>query len=498
MPEVARTAQGRVSGVRDELGVLAFKGIPYARPPLGDLRFRPAAPPEAWHGIRDGSRFGPICPQPITPLEHFLGIAGEQMSEDCCHLNIWTPSLEGSRSVMVWFHGGLFLNGSGSVALYDGARLAAKQDVVVVTCNYRLGALGYTDLSSFGGSDYDGSGNAGLSDQIAVLRWVSENIGHFGGDPGSVCAFGESAGAISIASMFGSKAAKGLFARAILQSAAPVGTRSSRQAAGHAAELAGSAGLENTDVMALTKLSVTQLLDAQTQLLAKAFPAFPFGPVIDQALIQSDPEAALGLGAFSGGELMVGANAQEARLFNLVYPELMQLAEGENPAIKAEGLFGVAGDCPWESYRTTMENATDKERWESCLTDGLFHLPAQRLLDAHASVGGRCFGYLFSWPSPAFGGALGAYHGLEVPFPFGNLHCPAASAMTGASPDATALAEHMSRAWGSFAKSGAPLGPDGVSWPPWDPPERLAMEISGGWSLTPDPFGTARQRWGHG
>lgn len=495
MPPIATTALGDVSGTEEEMGAMAFRAIPYALAPVGERRFRPAEPPEPWTGVRDGSRFGPMCPQPITALEHFLGVASHPTSEDCCYLNVWTPALQGSRPVMVWFHGGAFINGAGSVPLYDGTRLAAKEDVVVVTCNYRLGVFGYSDLSPFGSEEYRFSANAGLSDQLAVLRWVAENAPAFGGDPGRVCVFGESAGATSIAALFGCPSADGLFARAILQSGTSPWTRSQEQAARDTAALAEAAGIEQREAIRLADLPTEAILAAQDRLLARGPSVFPFGPVADGDLVREDPPAALASGAFAKGEILTGANRDEARLFRLVYPELVQLAPGEDLRARIGAVFGTERAELSVTYRDAMEHASDPERWEACLTEGFFHLAAQDLLDSQAAGGGRCFGYRFEWDSPAFGGLLGACHGLEVPFPFDNLDREGAAAMVGSSPSASRLAERMRSAWGLFARSGTPGAPPPLKWSPWHQGERAAMLIGEQWAETADPFGAAAKRW---
>ncbi|MGH2901890.1 MAG: carboxylesterase family protein, partial [Solirubrobacteraceae bacterium] len=219
MSEIASTRAGRIQGRLARRG-LSFRGIPYAEAPIGPLRFRAAAPIAAWSDVRDVTHFGHSAPQSGVDnwlVRRFIGSAAVRQSEDCLYLNVWTPGLDAKRrAVLVFIHGGAFLMGSGSTLLYDGARLAERGDVVVVTINYRLGALGALDLrSAFPGKETDA--NTGLRDQIEALRWVRENIEAFGGDPESVTVFGESAGAMSIGALLGVPAARGLFRRAILQ-----------------------------------------------------------------------------------------------------------------------------------------------------------------------------------------------------------------------------------------------------------------------------------------
>ena len=213
---VVDTTHGPVRGVEEGTAVRVWKGIRYAAQPVGGLRFRAPAPPPRWTEVADATRFGPACPQPLfpnTPLD--LGAA---QGEDCLRLNVWAPPGADGKPVMVWLHGGAYVLGSGSQALYDGRRLASSGDVVVVTVNYRVGALGFLDLSSFSTSRRQFDSNVGLRDVLAALGWVRDNIAAFGGDPRRVTLFGESAGAGIVTTLLACAAAEGLFARAIAQS----------------------------------------------------------------------------------------------------------------------------------------------------------------------------------------------------------------------------------------------------------------------------------------
>jgi len=213
-------ASGRIEGTHED-GVLVFRGIPYARPPQGALRLRAPLPPAPWPGVRDAKAFGAAAPQTPGRLAALLGSPTETYLEDCLYLNVWTPGTGAARRpVLVWLHGGAFSTGSGSQPIYRGARLAQRGDAVVVTVNYRLGALGYLHLPALGRDAEEASANFGLLDQLEALAWVRENIAAFGGDPANVTLFGESAGAMSVGTLLGTPRARGLFSRAILQSGA--------------------------------------------------------------------------------------------------------------------------------------------------------------------------------------------------------------------------------------------------------------------------------------
>ena len=230
MAPIANTAQGQVEGSERD-GVLRFAGIPFAKPPVGDLRFRPPQPADPWDGVRPATAFGDTCMQSASPIDALFGGQPEPTSEDCLYLNVWTPALDGAeRPVMVWIHGGAFMMGSGSSAMYDGASFARRGDVVFVSLNYRLAELGFSQLAHLDES-YAGSGNCGILDQVAALEWVRDNIAGFGGDPGNVTIFGESAGGMSVGTLLGTPAAAGLFHKAIPQSGAAHNTVAAKVAA---------------------------------------------------------------------------------------------------------------------------------------------------------------------------------------------------------------------------------------------------------------------------
>src|SRR5579872_3269972 len=216
----AETAYGRVSGFSKD-GVLRFNGIPFAKPPVGPLRWRLPEPPDAWAGTRDCARFGSIAPQVQNAAEGLLGGTAGQKSEDCLYLNIWTPGCDlAKRPVMVWIHGGAFVTGAGSVGTYNGKHLTLRGDVVVVTLNYRLGALGFLNISDASDGALPGTGAEGIADQVLALGWVKQNIERFGGDPNNITVFGESAGGMSVGALLASSRAAGLFHKAIPQSGA--------------------------------------------------------------------------------------------------------------------------------------------------------------------------------------------------------------------------------------------------------------------------------------
>jgi para-nitrobenzyl esterase len=266
---IIETRYGKLRGV-EERGVYVFRGIPYARPPVGMLRFRPPERPEPWTGVRDARDFGPAAPQHSSTLGPILNLGIGRTSEDCLFLNVWTPGPGGSpRPVLVWIHGGAFVIGAGSQTLYDGATLARRGDVVVVTINYRLGGLGFLRLKELSGGKIPATGNEGLLDQLAALDWVHDEIGAFGGDRGNVTIFGESAGAMSCATLLGTPCATGLFHRAILQSGSANYVASRETATGVAEALLREIDLTHAEVEAVSDVPPQRIVAGQGRLFGR-------------------------------------------------------------------------------------------------------------------------------------------------------------------------------------------------------------------------------------
>ena len=390
-----------------------------------------------WDGSMGFGRWGDACPQP--PGEVFMA-SDMTKSEDCLYLNVWTPSLDGERPVMVWIHGGGYRQGSGDHFLSRGQVLAEQGDVVVVTCNYRLGALGFIAHPELGA-------NVGLLDQQAALRWVRENIAAFGGDPTNVTLFGESAGAGSVGMQLVMPSSAGLFERAIMQSGAgrPI---SMERAAPLAEELAAECG---TTVAGLRGVPVDDLVGAQVRVESHHAGGMSFLPMYDgEIVVEGAPHTPV--------PLILGSNVDEVRLMAFGNPKRADLDEGRLRK-RLEPALGAGLDAAIDTYRAARtergEPVTPADLWYSIQTDLFFRVPALRFADAHAEVA-PTFAYLFGWRSPALDGWLGACHVLEIPFVFGLQGTDNLAYLTGSGPEADVLSARMMSAWTDFASGKEP------------------------------------------
>ncbi len=482
------TRSGKLSG-RSERGAIVFRGIPYAASTAGANRFRPPQPVQPWADTRDASRFGPVAPQRPSALETLIGQSEIDSSEDCLSLNVWTPATDDSRRpVMVWIHGGAFIFGAGSTPWYDGTRFALAGDAVVVTINYRLGALGFSYLDKIGGEQLAGSGNVGILDQVAALEWVRDNIEVFGGNPDDVTIFGESAGAMSVGTLLGVPRADGLFHRAILQSGAASFAAKPSDATAVAERLMETAGVTTVDE--LVALPVDAVLAAQDQLLAgEGSLELPFRPVIDGGVLPALPIDTIASGATGNVPILVGTNLDETTLFLVLDPTIGDLDEA-GLITRAAAMFGDDAAAVVEHYRRNRPDASIRDVLVAITTDSVFRIPSIRLAEAQAAQGRPVFSYLFTWATPAFGGALRSSHALEIPFVFDNLDQPGAGILTGNGEERAGLATVMHQAWIRFARTGS------ADWPAYELVERATKIFDGvDHPVVEDPAGDERAIW---
>ena len=484
---IAETTSGPVRG-RIKEDVLLFAGIPYAAPPVGRNRFRAAQPVEPWREVRDATRFGPAAPQ--VPGGGLTDNAPVRWDEDCLTLNVSTPALDNAgRPVLFWIHGGGYRTGQGAIPWYNGARFAKNGNIVVVSINYRLGALAFTDLSRFG-DDYATSGANGLLDQITALRWVQENIERFGGDPNKVTIAGESAGAFSVCTLMASPLAKGLFRSAIAQSGGVHHTLPATAGRLVAQQLLDTLGVDGIET--LQAVPTQAILDAQVKIsdemgdgagaLEKLGVAVaPFYPVEGNAVVPASPLEAIVGGASRGIPLLTGTNRHETTLFGYGDADDARLA-------RIAQRYGA--EKVLEAYRKNRPGASADDLLIAFTTDHMFRIPAIRLLEArtaHADTPGWM--YWFCWESRAFEGRLKATHALEIPFAFDNLDRPGVDVFIGPGERPQAVAAAMHRAWTEFVQSGDP------GWAPYDLERRATMKFGDRSELVSDPDGSERQAW---
>jgi para-nitrobenzyl esterase len=489
---IVRIAQGAVEGVERD-GVVAFRGLPYASA-VGADRFGPPRPAEGWDGLRVADEFGPSSWQGGGGILSVLGGDDLRLDEDCLSLNVQAPAHDGPpRPVLVWIHGGGYTSGSSATRWYDGTRLVQRGDVVVVSINYRLGALGLLWLGDLeGGEAFQTSGINGLLDQVEALRWVRDNIAAFGGDPGNVTVVGESAGAMSIATLLALPSARGLFHKAILQSGAAHNCFDPEVAAEVTSTVMAHLGV--TDLEGVLTAEPQDLVAAGAKVQQAAFRdpgrltgatgislAMPFQPVVDGVHLPVHPIEAVAAGASVGIPLLAGTTLDEWNLFRLLTPGGL-----DHPEL-LDRLDAIAGHGHelHDAYAAGHPEASPDELWSAVLTDVVFRVPAVRLLEAHARAdaanGGRAPGreYLFTWPTPVFGGVMGSSHALEVPFVFDTVGLPGAELFLGAlaGPELHALAATMQAAWLAFARTGDPSHDGLPPWPAFDPDARRVMAL---------------------
>ncbi len=502
---VIETIAGPVRGELRPDGVQVFRGIPYAEPPIGPLRFAASVPVEPWTEPRDATSFGPTVPQGRVPEPFGTIMAPVHLAgEDCLSLNVWAPAArdDGGRPVLVWIHGGGFLAGSGSDPHYDGSSFA-RDGVVCVTFNYRVGALGFLRVPGV-----TGSGNAGLLDQVAVLRWVQENIAAFGGDPGLVTIAGESAGAQFISALMAMPAASGLFQRAVMSSGSPRVAVSTSTADEVVLLMADHLGIDRDDTAAWQALGTERLLTAQAEVTAivdgrlpgtpaeLACDAIPtaFRPVYGTAELPTRPLEAIRAGAAAGVPCLIGGMGEEFRcLFDdVTLPEeylrdMVALGFGAG----AEGRPADV-DTVIDTYRTHRSAVTNADVVSAVMADWMFGMPSSRLADAQAEHA-EVYAYRVDWAL----GRWGASHTVDIVLAFDTLDTDSARTVIG-DVDATSVAAVLHGAWVEFVRTGVPVAesaPDATSWPRYDTSTRRTLVIDRSTHVENDPRAAERQLW---
>ncbi|WP_409234403.1 carboxylesterase/lipase family protein [Streptomyces sp. PA5.6] len=494
---VVSTAQGAVRGLRRH-GVDAFLGIPYAAPPRGAGRFAPPEPHAPWDEVRDATAPGPTAPQSERRLgdvdmSPYFG-PGWSRGTDYLTVNVWTPATndDGGRPapVMVFVHGGGFVAGSTRSALYDGSAFA-RDGVVLVSLNYRLGIAGFLDLPG-------APANRGLLDVVAALRWVRENIAAFGGDPGNVTLFGQSAGATLVGGVLAEPRAAGLVHRAIVQSGSGRGAFTPEQAARVTAAAAAALGVAPR-ADAFADLSDDRLVEAASHLAGidlrtathhdPLIGLSPFSLVLD-----AQPAASVLAGAGADVDLLVGTNSEEGNLYLVPVGRYATSTLDDVRAVAASAHPDPARLI--ETYRAARPGASFGELRSAVMGDALFGAGSRALADAHAACSASTtttHRYEFAWRSQALGGELGATHAVELPFVFDLAHLPrlrGPQALLGPDAPPADLAARTHAAWVRFARTGDP------GWAPYDVTRRTTMRIGAEWTRVDDPHGAELGAWG--
>lgn len=499
---VVETSYGPVRGIEED-GVKAWKGLRYAAAPTGELRFRAPQPPARCAEVTDATAFGPACPQPVFP--NMPVDLGAPQGEDCLRLNIWASSdtqAGDAKPVMVWLHGGAYVLGSSSQTLYDGRRLVSHGDVVVVTVNYRLGVLGFLDLSSFDTAHFDS--NVGLRDVLAALEWVRDNIAAFGGDPARVTLFGESAGAGIVTTLLGSPAAEGLFTGAIAQSS-PATSVYDRGSAGRVARaFLDRLGIAPSESRRLLDIPMAAIRAASEEVFDDVPVRNPgrlaFVPLVDGDVLTDYPVKLAQEGRSHPVPLIIGTNKHEAALFRLMRSRLMPIT----PSAITSMFNQIAAEQPdlqlptEEEIGSAYTRRRRKARSLSIATDVGFRMPSVWLAEGHSHVA-PVYLYRFDYATPLLRLAMvGAAHATELPYVWGNLGGPKdPSLKIGGAKVAKAVSKRVRTRWINFAARATPAGAAGdPEWTSYAEDDRSCLIIDRSDVLAHDVDASIRAAWG--
>ena len=506
---IANTQYGKVRGFVDG-GVYTFKGIPYGQDTGGENRWLPAKPPNPWKDDYPALIYGGNCPQnlhPWTAIEQTFIQDWDDgyQSEDMLKLNVWTPSLTGKRAVLVYFHGGGYSFGSSyELPSQEGAQIARHHDVVSVTVNHRLNILGFLDASEIGGSPYEDSANVGMTDLVASLKWVQENIANFGGDPDRVMIYGQSGGGSKVTTLMGMPSAAGLFHCASVQSGGGGNIPTKEQQREVARQLMKDLGLQPNDIASLQKMEWSTLVAAGNAAVAKINPPMrgmfgPFAPGPPRAgWSPCLDDKVINVRSFFDVAPDVSKNVP--MLLGSVSEEGNQMASRPTEEQWHASLAKVYGDDKATAIIAALKKAYPQKRIQtlSYMCSGIFGLNSLSMRNnivkmaklKHDQMGAGAYAYYFTWQSPILDGVAGAWHTAELAFCFDNTkRCEQG---TGNTPESQALARKMATAWANFARTGNPSQPE-LPWTPTDPVSNKTMVWDNEIRMVDDPEGEARK-----
>jgi para-nitrobenzyl esterase len=512
--KVVKTSNGPVQGLVEN-GVQTFKGLRYAAPPLGPLRFMPPQKPKPWTEMADATRLGAASMQLRSggSAVSYPGNVGQALgqlftppddiarqNEDCMFLNVWTPQLGGpkKRPVMVWFHGGGFNYGSGSWPAYDGHNLASRHDVVVVTVNHRLNAFGYLYLGDLAGEAYATSGNAGQLDLIAVLEWVRDNIAEFGGDPGNVTIFGQSGGGGKVSALLAMSGAKGLFHRAIIESGPGIRGAPKQAATEVARAVISELQIDPGDIKSLQSVPAERLAAAAAAMQAKlgggsGIGGLRFAPVVDGTALPNHPFDPVAPAITANVPIMIGCTKDEQTLYNVGQPWWGKLTDAELSQ-KAKAIPGVGdkAEALIAAFRKLRPGDSPSYLYTDVATSTFAFANSIRLAERKAGLKpSPAYFYVFQWGAPVDDGILRAPHTIEIPFAFDNVD--KGPLLLGSAPSVQALAGVVSGTWVAFARTGNPNHPGLPQWPPYDAEKRATMTFNNPCKVVNDLEGEVRK-----
>jgi para-nitrobenzyl esterase len=489
---VVETTAGKVRGLVMD-GIQSFKGIPYGASTAGANRFMPPQKPLPWAGVKEVTQYGSSCPQfprgqrpDLIKMIRAGGLdeVNPHRGEDCLVLNVWTRGSGGGqkRPVMIYFHGGAYIGGTGGAPFYDGSKLA-RQDIVAVTCNHRLNLFGFLYLADLGGAKYVDSGNASMLDLVLALQWIRDNIAQFGGDPNNVTIFGESGGGSKVSVMTAMPAGAGLFHKAALQSGSALRARTREEATKAAEKVLADLGLKANQLDELHKLPTERLLAASAA-------GGGFGPVVDGRSLPNHPYDPVAPSISAKVPMIIGSTKEETvYLIGDGDPSAFILDEAGLKAriAKTIGDRAEAADTLIALYRKKMPNASPSDLFFEITTElGQRENALTQVERKIEQRGAPAYMYVFTWQSLGFGGKYKAFHASDVPFPFDNVD--KAMALANNDPKALALSRNISRAWVAFARNGDPNHPDIPQWKSYSLKERPTMIFDNECKAVNDPF----------
>jgi para-nitrobenzyl esterase len=491
---IGETSFGRIRGT-EVRGIKIFKGVPYGASTSGRNRFRPAVDPTPWTGVRDALQYGPTAPQ-TEPARRAPQAALPAESEDCLVLNVWTPALNDGRKrpVMFWCHGGGFRTGSGSSERYDGTNLCLRGDVVVVTINHRLNVLGFAHLSDVAGPEFAESGTVGVTDIVHALRWVRTNIERFGGDPNTVMIYGQSGGGRKVATLLAMPSAKGLFHRAINESGPSIRLVERDQANVMATRLLAELGIPKTRARDLQTVPLDRMMAAYfatSRGMEREQLTSGFAPVVDGRVIVQHPFHPTAAAVSADVPVIFGSNRTEMTLQLQSDTAAFSLDEAGMHK-RVQEFLGDRANAVLGVYRKANPGASPSDLFFLTISDHNYGAPIMKMAERRAALQrAPAYLYYFRWPTPVEGVQHGRTpHSLEIPFVFDNV--VTAKAITGAGPDAIALADKMSEAWIQFARTGDPSVPKLPQWPAYDAAERSTMVFDNTCRVERDPLRESR------